>query len=189
MVIKAKTHKKESRFIQKQILNKKSSSKNSQFQAKEKAAKISSKSSDLQPKINYLAFKASSGHIAYPSELQKCIEKYLESSAFSPSFKNDDRYFRHGHSRCLANGNYDPIQCVNIPGLVDGICVCVNPWSEPDHLGPNGTTAYQSTISDLHCYDEKLHTVDYYRPCEKVVFDIEVIQFLHYFPCIMIFCE
>ena len=58
--------------------------------------------------------------------------------------------------------------------LTIGMCTCVEPWSEDGHLFPNGTTAFISTILDLKCYDESIHTPDYFRPCEKVIYDLEV---------------
>ena len=51
----------------------------------------------------------------YTSDLTKCIQKAQKVSAFQPQFGNL-MYFKHGHSRCLTNGNYDPIQCIEMPG-------------------------------------------------------------------------
>ena len=82
-------------------------------------------------------------------------------------------YFSHGHSRCLANGNYDPIQCVDVSGNAER-CLCVLPWSDGNYLEPNGTFAFPETITDLHCFDEILHDVEYYRPCEKKIHELEV---------------
>ena len=55
--------------------------------------------------------------------------------------------------------------------------VCVHPWSLGNHLEPNGTTAFPDTITDLHCFDENIHDMDYYRPCEKAVREIDVSVF------------
>ena len=84
-------------------------------------------------------------------------------------------YFKHGHSRCLTNGNYDPIQCIPYPGI-EGQCVCVVVYSDgnDNHLNPNGTTQFQSNIQNLKCFDENIHVPEYYRPCEKVIYEIEV---------------
>ena len=41
-------------------------------------------------------------------------------------------------------------------------------------MTPNGTSAFPDTITDLHCFDENIHELDYYRPCEKAVRDIEI---------------
>ena len=113
----------------------------------------------------------------YEKALELCNEKSLKSSAFLTKFEND-LYFKHGHARCLPNGNYDPIQCVDEYEGLGEICVCVQPWQEVgDHLTPNGTSAFPSTITDLHCFNESIHTKEYYRPCEKVVRDLEVIEY------------
>jgi hypothetical protein len=90
-----------------------------------------------------------------------CIGDSMKKSAFNVN-NNAGQYFSHGHSRCLNNGNYDPIQCIDYPGM-DAICVCVNPWTIGDHLNPNGTTAYQAAITDLTCFDREIHDVDYFR--------------------------
>ena len=69
------------------------------------------------------------------------------------------------HSRCLPNGNYDPIQCID-RSPVEEMCFCVN----VDTMEINGTMTYQSLITDLKCYDETIHNPDYHRPCEKVTY-------------------
>ncbi len=97
--------------------------------------------------------------------ITECISQSMEVSAFSA--KDNGLYFKKGHSRCLSNGNYDPIQCVDFPGF-DGRCVCVNKW-ENDHLTSNGSTSFISSVSDLICFDPDIHDSNYYRPCEKVV--------------------
>ena len=33
------------------------------------------------------------------------------------------------------------------------------------------------TVTDLHCFDENIHDMDYYRPCEKAVREIDVSVF------------
>lgn len=110
------------------------------------------------------------------SENQKtCMKKAQQSSAFQPQFQNE-MYFSYGHSRCLTNGNYDPIQCVDWSGNSQ-LCVCVQPWSEENHLRPNGTSAFPETITDLRCFNETLHDKGYFRPCEKTVKDLEVKYF------------
>ena len=48
-------------------------------------------------------------------------------------------------------------------------------------LEPNGTTAFPDTITDLHCFDENIHDMDYYRPCEKAVREIDVSVFFYTF--------
>ena len=106
----------------------------------------------------------------YASDLTKCIQEAQEVSVFQPQFGNT-MYFKHGHSRCLTNGNYDPIQCIEMPGM-EGQCVCV--LSDGDHLHPNGTTQFQSNIQNLKCFDENIHVPEYFRPCKKVVYEIEV---------------
>ena len=52
--------------------------------------------------------------------------------------------------------------------------VCVLPWDIGNKLEPNGTSAFPDTVTDLHCFDENIHDLDYYRPCEKKVREIEV---------------
>lgn len=111
----------------------------------------------------------------YTSDLTKCIQKAQKVSAFQPQFGNS-MYFKHGHSRCLTNGNYDPIQCIPYPGI-EGQCVCVDVHSDngnDNHLNPNGTTQFQSNIQNLKCFDDNIHVPEYYRPCEKVIYEIEV---------------
>ena len=46
-------------------------------------------------------------------------------------------------------------------------------------MEPNGTSAFPDTVTDLHCFDENIHDLDYYRPCEKKVREIEVSIFLN----------
>ncbi len=94
------------------------------------------------------------------------------------AFSNVDSslYFSKGHSRCLSNGNYDPIQCVARDGM-DGICTCVEKWSEGDHLKPNGTTSFIESIANLHCFDPTIHEYGYYRPCELAIEQLKVLIF------------
>ena len=108
----------------------------------------------------------------YQEKLLECIENAGKSSAIAAQFKNE-LYFSHGHSRCLSNGNYDPIQCVDFKGGAQS-CVCVLPWTDENHLEPNGTVAFPETITDLHCFNETLHSKDYYRPCEQLIHNLEV---------------
>ena len=111
----------------------------------------------------------------YEERIELCIRKSMESSAFLPQSQTDGLYFKHGHARCLPNGNYDPIQCVDAHEGLDEICVCVLAWQEVgDHLTPNGTSAFPATITDLACFDESIHSPDYYRPCQKVIRDLDL---------------
>ena len=56
----------------------------------------------------------------FQKDFEGCLEKAQKSSAFQLSFQKDGGlYFQHGHSRCLSNGNYDPIQCVDLSGDTD----------------------------------------------------------------------
>ena len=48
----------------------------------------------------------------------QCLE-YLVCIPLLGFQKNGGLYFQHGHSRCLSNGNYDPIQCVDLSGDTD----------------------------------------------------------------------
>ena len=107
---------------------------------------------------------------------EACMDKASQTSAFQPRNIGNELYFKHGHSRCLSNGNYDPIQCVDKSGNAD-LCVCVLPWKEENHLTPNGTSAFTETITDLHCFNDTIHDKDYYRPCEKAVRDLQVSPF------------
>ena len=56
----------------------------------------------------------------FQKDFEACLKKAQESSAFQLGFQKDGGlYFQHGHSRCLSNGNYDPIQCVDLSGDTD----------------------------------------------------------------------
>jgi hypothetical protein len=60
----------------------------------------------------------------FQEDFEGCLKKAQKSSAFQLGFQNDGGlYFQHGHSRCLSNGNYDPIQCVDLSGDTDLWCV------------------------------------------------------------------
>ena len=111
----------------------------------------------------------------YQQDLELCKQKSLQSSAYLPLSQTQGLYFKYGHARCLPNGNYDPIQCMDAHEGLDEICVCVLPWQEVgDHLTPNGTSAFPETITDLSCFDQTIHSQDYYRPCQKVVRNLEL---------------
>ena len=58
--------------------------------------------------------------IYFQKDFEGCLKKAQKSSAFQLGFQKDGGlYFQHGHSRCLSNGNYDPIQCVDLSGDTD----------------------------------------------------------------------
>ena len=65
-----------------------------------------------------------------------CLKKARSSSALG------NVYFP-GHMRCLANGNFDRLQCVNKYTNED-MCFCID-----EDLNLNGTITFQSTITDL----------------------------------------
>ena len=52
----------------------------------------------------------------YAKDLDICVQQAYKVSAFQTQFGTQN-YFNHGHSRCLPNGNYDPIQCIERPGM------------------------------------------------------------------------
>ena len=52
----------------------------------------------------------------YTKDLDICVQQAYKVSAFQTQFGTQN-YFKHGHSRCLPNGNYDPIQCIDRPGM------------------------------------------------------------------------
>ena len=82
-----------------------------------------------------------------------CVEQALTSSAI------DNVYFP-GHMRCLSNGNFDPIQCVD-RSVTEDMCFCIDA-----DINLNSTITYQSLINNLPCYSEDLHVPEYFRPCE-----------------------
>ena len=76
--------------------------------------------SEKKPPLECMYYLSSSIFNYFQKDFEGCLEKAQKSSAFQLSFQKDGGlYFQHGHSRCLSNGNYDPIQCVDLSGDTD----------------------------------------------------------------------
>lgn len=67
------------------------------------------------------------------------------------------------HFRCLSNGDYDPLQCI------DGACFCVHKRDGLSSIDKQKLVNI-STIAEKNpsCFDSLLHNEnDYYKPCEQ----------------------
>lgn len=64
-------------------------------------------------------------------------------------------------TRCKSNGSFDPLQCFG------DLCVCVD---ERSGSPTSDTKNLTSGLSELPCYDEKIHhdKFNYARPCENL---------------------
>lgn len=92
----------------------------------------------------------------YLNALSKCIE-ITNFDKFTDSF-----FGRHGALRCLPNGNYDPIQCMEI-GTGETMCFCLD--GQTMNWDKNSLT-YVDSIDTLECFDHDVHSKEYWRPCE-----------------------
>ena len=75
-------------------------------------------------------------YVIMQADLEMCLKKATSRSAYGNVYFPD-------HMRCLANGNFDPIQCVNKYTNEDQ-CFCMD-----KEFNVNGTMTFQSTITDL----------------------------------------
>ena len=94
--------------------------------------------------------------------MKNCVAKATKSSSV-------DNVFFPGHMRCLANGNFDPLQCVDRTASED-MCTCLDPAT----LKVNGSLTFLSLSSQLPCFDKDVHPPTYYQPCEARVQEIRM---------------
>ncbi|XP_076068640.1 uncharacterized protein LOC143041002 [Oratosquilla oratoria] len=59
--------------------------------------------------------------------------------------------------RCLTNGNFDALQCIN------NVCFCFDSDSQTLTSGP----IPMNILIYLDCYNKSIHTSTYWQPCEK----------------------
>lgn len=71
---------------------------------------------------------------------------------------------REAGFKCLANGNFDELQCIDYQ-----YCFCFDPIKEDVTEGPWGF----NMMSMLSCYKEEIHGVNYTQPCAEALADFE----------------
>ncbi len=54
------------------------------------------------------------------------------------------------------------------------MCFCL----EESSLQLNSTRAYITSVDNLDCFDEDVHEMEYYRPCEKAMQAIKATRYL-----------
>lgn len=127
---------------------------------------------------------------SFQDALHKCYNSAWATSAMPVN--PDDSYFGRGQMRCLPNGNFDPLQvtstifrnpswgvpsnCENLSfqcvdrDMTNGMCLCVA--FSFGQMILNSTLAPREETEELNCFDATIHYSGYYRPCERIVYEV-----------------